>query len=104
MKINIVNEKNNPLLKRKELSIDIEHDSAATPSCASLQHLLAKQLNKEIEFIDIRNIFSGGGVSKSKAKVFVWEEKKAQDLSKVVKVKKGAKPKEVAPAPKEEKK
>jgi small subunit ribosomal protein S24e len=94
MKIDIVNEKNNPLLKRKELSIEIEHDSAATPAKAALQHLLSKQLNKDLEFIDIRNIFSGGGVPKSKAKVFVWEEKKAQDLSKIVKVKKEAKPKE----------
>lgn len=101
MKVNIANEKDNPLLKRKELSLEIEHDGSSTPSCAALQQLLSKQINKDIEHIDIRKIFSGRGITKSFAKVFVWEEKKAADLSKASKNKDAA---PAEPEKKEEKK
>ena len=97
MKVNITNEKENPLLKRKELDIVIEHENEATPSKAALQQILSKQLGKEPEFIDIKNIFSDRGISSSKSLVFVWEEKKVEDLSKVVKEKKEKKPAETPP-------
>jgi hypothetical protein len=62
-------------------------------------------LNKALEHIDIVNIYTGGGIAKSKSSIFVWEEKQVGDLSKVVKEKNGAK-KEASPVekPKEEKK
>ena len=98
MKLEIAGEKINPYLKRKELSISIDHSSESTQSKAALQQLLSKELRKEIAHIDIRDVFSGKGIANAKARVFVWEEAKAQDLSKVVK-KKEAKP---AEAPKAE--
>jgi len=115
MKADIVNEKDNKLLRRKELKLNIDHEGR-TPSKAELQQLLSKQLSKQPEFIDIRNIFSGKGIAKSNAVVFIWEEKKVEDLAKAVAEKKKAeqggeaeKPKEEAKpaaeeAPKEEKK
>lgn len=107
MKISIISEKNNPLLLRKELKIDIEHDNSATPSKTELQQFLSKEFKKDVEQIDIRNIFSDSGISKSKAKVFLWEEKRVADLSKAVKekvkeIKKEAK-EEVKEVAKEEK-
>jgi len=91
MKVEIKNEKENPFLKRKELNIIIEHPDAATPTKASLQQYLAKELKKDIQQIEIKNIFSVYGEQKSTAKVFVWEEKKAPDYSKIVKKKEGEK-------------
>lgn len=109
MKISIINERENPFLKRKEIYIEINHSDKSTPAKAALQALLSKEFKKEVEHIDIRNIFSDYGKAKSKAKVFLWEEKKAKDLSKVKKEKKEVKPeakeeKKVEEKPKEEKK
>jgi small subunit ribosomal protein S24e len=87
MKLSVTNERDNPLLKRKELQIEIDHDASATPSKAAVQQLIAKEFNKAVENVDIRNIFSGSGISSSKANVFLWEEKKVEDLSKAVKKK-----------------
>jgi ribosomal protein S24E len=101
MKFNIVSEKENPMMKRRELNVSIEHGSAATPSKATVQQHLAKELSKELEFIEVKDIFSDNGESGSKARVFVWEDKKAPDYSKVVKVKKEKAPK--TPKPKKTK-
>lgn len=76
MKISIMNEKNNPLMKRKELLIDIDHSGGATPAKAAIQIFLSKVLKKDAEHIDVRNIFSDHGKAKSRAKIFVWEEKR----------------------------
>lgn len=101
MKLEITNEKNNPYLRRKELEVGIDHSSESTPSKAAVQQFLAKQLGKAIEHVDIRDVFSGKGRANAKARVFVWEEAKAQDLRKVVKKSKGEKKEE---APKAEEK
>ena len=98
IKFEISLQKENPYMKRKELSVDIDHSSESTPSKAALQQLLSKELRKEIEHIDIRDIFSGKGIANAKARVFVWEEPKAQDLSKVVKKKSGESKPEEKPA------
>lgn len=82
MKTEIVQDRYNPFLKRKELVIDIENPEEPTPSKAQLQHLLAKEVNKDVENIEILDIFSGHGIPRSKARVFVWDEKKVKDLAK----------------------
>ena len=97
MKVKTNNEKENPLFKRKELSLEIEHEESKTPAKAELQQYMAKHLKKDVQQIEIKSIFSDCGTAKSKAKVFVWEEKKVPDLSKAVK-------KEEKPAEKEKKK
>ncbi len=85
MKIEKISERDNPVLKRRELQVKILHEKASTPAKALLQQALSKELKKDVEHIDIRNIFSGNGKAESLARIFVWEEKKAEDLSKVVK-------------------
>ena len=105
MKITVVNEKDNPLFDRKELELEIDHENAATPSKAELQNSIASDRKAEIECVDIRNIFSDIGISRSKASVFVWKEKKVENLAKAKKEKeaaKEAKPEEKKEASKEE--
>ncbi len=85
MKFNIESEKNNVYLKRKELVVKIDHTSESTPSMASLQQLMAKETKKEVEQIEVKDIFSEKGRAHAKSRVFVWDEKRVQDLSKVVK-------------------
>ena len=92
MKNTIKDQKDNPFLKRKEMLVEIDHHSAATPSKASLQHLISKELKETVEKVDIRSIYSGHGLAKAEAKVFVWHEKKVKDLSKKEEPKEEAKP------------
>jgi len=81
MKPHISSEKDNTFFKRRELTVTVDHERAATPSKAALQQLLAKQLGHDVTSIDIVNIFTGYGTMTSSAKVFVWKEKKVADLS-----------------------
>ena len=81
MKTKVADEKENPVMGRKELRVEIEHGREPTPSRAQLQALLSKELKKEPGYIDIRNIFSSTGMPFSSSKVFVWSEKKVDDLS-----------------------
>lgn len=85
MKIDIVKEKENALLGRKEIRFEIDHPEESTPSKAAVQQLAAKQLEAEAGRVDVRHIFSGTGVSKSNASVFLWNEKRVEDLSKAKK-------------------
>ena len=85
MKLDVISEKHNPLLARKEVQATAWHPEEPTPSRAQVQQLIAKQLGSEITKIDIRNIFSKNGSSKSDIKIFIWDNKKVDDLSKAKK-------------------
>ncbi len=69
-------------MKRREIELSIDHVAGATPSMAGLQALLSKQFDIDSERIEIKNIFSLKGRSRSKSKTFIWDEKKVADLSK----------------------
>lgn len=81
MNITTQNELFNPFLKRKEYSLVVDHGSAPTPTKASLQSLLAQQFKKPVENVDVVSIISETGMTRSLARVFVWDEKKVADLS-----------------------
>ncbi len=81
MKFSISNERDNTNLKRKELIIVIDHVGGATPSTAGIQQMLSKEFEAEPEKIEVKSIFSLKGRQKSKIKIFVWEDKKVENLS-----------------------
>jgi ribosomal protein S24E len=85
MKIKILEKKHNPFLKREELRIEIEHERETTPSLSHLQQAISKEIGKGADHVDIRNIFSFRGASKSSSKVFVWEEKHVKKKKEPVK-------------------
>ncbi len=76
MKLEVKNETYNRFLKRKELDLFIEHPEESTPSTANIQQLLAKQINAEVEKVEVKNIISSRGSPVSKSLIFVWDEKK----------------------------
>lgn len=76
MKFNVIEEKENPLLKRKELLLSIDYEGGSTPSKAELQKFLAEQLNANIETLEISKVLSEIGLTRGKAWVKIWEEKK----------------------------
>ncbi|MAH42511.1 hypothetical protein CL614_02180 [archaeon] len=97
MKIEIKNEKQNPFLKRIELNIDIDHTEEATPSKAALQQWVAKEKKKDVISVEVIDIFSDTGKNTAVAQVFLWDEKKVDDLSKPKEKKKEEAPAEKAP-------
>jgi ribosomal protein S24E len=115
MKIQVLDEKENPLLKRKEIIVSLDYNGKATVSKAELQKMLSEELKSSIDSIEISKIFSEVGIPKGRAWVKVWKEKKIPIYSEVKKEKaekpKEEKPKEQKPEekveeakPKEEKK
>lgn len=76
MKFNVIEEKENPLLKRKELLLSIDYEGGSTPSKAEMQKILAEQLNANIENLEISKVLSEIGLTRGKAWVKIWEEKK----------------------------
>ena len=76
MKFSVIEEKENPLLKRKELLLAIDYEGGSTPSKADLQKFLSEQLNANIENLEISKVLSEIGMTRGKAWVKIWEEKK----------------------------
>jgi small subunit ribosomal protein S24e len=91
MEIQIINEKENPLLKRREVLANINYQGGSTPSKAELQKILAEQLKANIENIEITKIISEVGLSKGRAWIKIWQEKKVPIYAEL---KKEEKPKE----------
>jgi ribosomal protein S24E len=76
VKFNVIEEKENPLLKRKELLLSIDYEGGSTPSKSELQKFLAEQLNANMENLEISKVLSEIGLPRGKAWVKIWEEKK----------------------------
>ena len=75
MKIETVEQKENPLLKRKELILKLDYEGAATPSKKAVSDELAKTLSVPVENVEIRKLITEFGRSMGKAWVKVWDEK-----------------------------
>ncbi len=82
MKIDVISEKTNPYMKRKEMNARIEHSKESSPSKAAVQAIVAKQLKVDVERVEIVNIQSEVGMPASQSRIYVWQEKKVKDLSK----------------------
>lgn len=76
MKFETVDEKENPMLKRKEIVISLDYEGGSTPSKADLQKTLSDQLKANIENVEISKILSETGRTVGKAWIKVWYEKK----------------------------
>ncbi len=82
MKIDVTGQKKNPLMKREELWVEIEHEGAATPRRKELVPHLVKTLKTKDNLVIIRKIFSETGRNRSRAKVFAYS--KTEDIPKAL--------------------
>jgi ribosomal protein S24E len=76
MSIEIIEEKENPLFKRRELVAAVNFASSATPSKMALQKALADQLKVGADSVEITKIISENGLPRGKAWIKIWHEKK----------------------------
>lgn len=87
MKIEIKKQKKNPLLKREEISVSIEHPGKATPSRREILPELAKVLKSSEDLIIIDKIFSVYGRNVSEARVLAYKKKDEIPKEKLEKMK-----------------
>ncbi len=75
MKADVLEQKENPLLKRKDILLSIDFEGTSTPSKQSLKEELSKTFSAPAENIEIRKLTTEFGRAFGKAEVKVWEEK-----------------------------
>lgn len=74
-----INKKENPLLKRQELTGELTFTGAATPSNKQLQEELAKKLSVAPELIVIRHIYGAFGGGKAAFEAVAYSSKEQFD-------------------------
>jgi len=75
MQIKIVDEKDNRLIKRQDLIIEIDFERRSTPTKAEIQLAVSKQKGAQQDKVEVSNIFSDTGRAYGKAIVKIWDEK-----------------------------
>jgi ribosomal protein S24E len=76
MNLDIIGDKENPLFKRRELVALVNYGSSATPSKAVMQKTVADQFKVSPENVEVTKILSEVGMSKGKAWLKIWHDKK----------------------------
>lgn len=81
-KITKVNE--NPLLDRKDLTIEISHENKATPAKEDVKSRIAAENDLDEDKVEVKNVLTGYGKQKSQATLqvyqdFEYDEELAQD-------------------------
>jgi small subunit ribosomal protein S24e len=54
MEVNVVSQKENPLLKRKEISFNVEHAAGATPTRIEIRKAVAEALKANVDLIFVK--------------------------------------------------
>ncbi len=80
--IEIINEFDNRVMKRKEYVLKIDYGGGATPSKGDLQLLIAKKMAVEPEKVEIVKILSEKGYPAGKVWVKIWDEPKVEVIKK----------------------
>lgn len=73
--MNIVQENENMLLKRKEVVLEIKHGNAATPAKTEITSALATRYSVDPEHVVVDYILTRKGVNESVVKAKIYKEK-----------------------------
>ena len=74
MKLEIINEKENPILKRKEIEAIVEHEEQPTPTRKEIKEHLKALKDYPVELMVIKKIEGIFGLPKEKVLIFVYED------------------------------
>ena len=72
MKLQVLEEKENRALQRRELKVAVDYDGGATPKLANVVGELAKHFGAEEAVVDIRKLVGATGHSKGTVLVNIW--------------------------------
>lgn len=62
MEVNIISEKENPLLKRKEVRFHVKHDAAATPQRLEIRKAVADALKANVDLVFVKRFETRSGM------------------------------------------
>jgi len=74
MEATLTSVKENPLLERREVTVEINHEEDATPSKEDVKKRIAAENDLDVEKIQIESIYTGYGSQKSEATLKVYDE------------------------------
>ncbi|MDI6826604.1 MAG: hypothetical protein QMD36_05500 [Candidatus Aenigmarchaeota archaeon] len=103
MKIDVIEEKKNPFLKRVDLMLMIDHTGQATPKMEEVKKAIVEKFKASPDKVEVMHIFSQAGVAKSRVKSRIWEVGIPLKKAKKVEEKPKEKPKVEEEKPEEEK-
>ncbi len=77
MEIKVSNEFYNPLLKRKEITLEIEHTGEGTPQRFDIRKRMASKLNAKIENVFVVSLDTSTGLQRSTCALQVYDDSRA---------------------------
>ncbi len=77
MEIKVSNELYNPLLKRKEITLEIEHTGEGTPQRFDIRKRMASKLNAKIENVFVVSLDTSTGLQRSACTLQVYDDSRA---------------------------
>lgn len=82
MKIKITSQKTNPLLKRREVTFEIEHsDQGSTPTRLEVRKTLAAELTVEIDNVYIKRLETKRGTTSTRGTANIYDSPQHAKLS-----------------------
>lgn len=73
MEVKILNQSDNPLLSRKQVTVEVEHDKAGTPDRAAIRKAIASRLSAKPESVFIVKMRTITGVHRTRCYVDVYD-------------------------------
>lgn len=77
MEIKVNNEFYNPLLKRKEITLEIEHTGEGTPQRFDIRKRMASKLNTKIENVFVVSLDTSTGLQRSTCSLQVYDDSRS---------------------------
>lgn len=75
MKIDVISEKENPLLGRKEIYFEVSHPNKGSPMRRNIRENLASKYKVDQDFVFIRRLTSVAGKQKTKGIARIYEDR-----------------------------
>ncbi len=83
MEIKIIEEKENPFFKRKEIKIELKHENSSTPSKSEIIKIFADKHSVDPSQVVVDFLFTKKGLAESTGKIKILKEKpKIQETAK----------------------
>lgn len=74
METTITSVRENPLLDRREVELEVDHEGEATPGEDDVKDRIAAENNLDTEKIEVESIYTGYGRNKSKVSLKIYQD------------------------------
>jgi len=76
VEIKVLNEHYNPVMKRKEIKVEVSHASVGTPERFSTRKALAERFNTKLENLYVTDMITGTGTQETICNIEVYDDQK----------------------------